>query len=164
MSAGRTTGQGCRIKMDDEPGESYIEHKESGKRLPLEKKNNVFVLRARVLKHGAERDWVMPMEEGGSGGASSSTAPAPAAPPVPELVIEDEGSEDEETLPAKAAKAGVKPSAEEVARHEVTHFPYRNWCHACQVGRGRDRYHKPTTQRVADADTIIRFLVHGQDT
>ena len=63
MSAGRTTGQGCRIVMDDEPGESYIEHKQSGKRLPLEKKNNVFVLRAKVLKHGAERDWVMPLEE-----------------------------------------------------------------------------------------------------
>jgi hypothetical protein len=35
-----------------------------------------------------------------------------------------------------------KPSPEEVAEHEMTHLPYRNWCRHCIKGRGREMPHK----------------------
>ena len=33
----------------------------------------------------------------------------------------------------------VKPSPEEVARHELTHLPKASWCEACSATRGRER-------------------------
>ena len=30
------------------------------------------------------------------------------------------------------------PTEEEVAHHELTHLPYRNWCPACVKAKGKD--------------------------
>lgn len=35
-----------------------------------------------------------------------------------------------------------KPSAEEVALHEMTHLPFRSWCSHCVRGRGRAADHR----------------------
>ncbi len=35
----------------------------------------------------------------------------------------------------------VKPSAKEVAEHELTHCPYRNWCDVCVSAMGREDPH-----------------------
>ena len=34
------------------------------------------------------------------------------------------------------------PTEEEVANHELTHLPYRNWCPACVKAKGKDLDHK----------------------
>ena len=34
------------------------------------------------------------------------------------------------------------PTEEEVANHELTHLPYRNWCPACVKAKGKDLDHR----------------------
>ena len=34
------------------------------------------------------------------------------------------------------------PTEEEVAQHELTHLPYRNWCPACVKAKGKDLDHR----------------------
>ena len=34
------------------------------------------------------------------------------------------------------------PSEEEVDAHNITHIPYRNWCHHCIKGRGKEMNHQ----------------------
>ena len=34
------------------------------------------------------------------------------------------------------------PTEEEVAHHELTHLPYRNWCPVCVKARGKDLDHR----------------------
>ena len=34
------------------------------------------------------------------------------------------------------------PTEEEVAHHELTHLPYRNWCPACVKAKGKDLDHR----------------------
>eukprot|EP00971_Amphidinium_carterae_P156566 3103513-Amphidinium_carterae.1 len=45
-------------------------------------------------------------------------------------------------------KVPIAPSDEERRYHNLTHYPYKEWCEHCVRGRGReDRHH---TQREAD--------------
>ena len=55
-----------------------------------------------------------------------------------ELEGEQEG---EEARPAVALPGVPTVSAEERARHELTHMPFRAWCPHCVRGRGRNRPH-----------------------
>ena len=34
------------------------------------------------------------------------------------------------------------PTEEEVAQHELTHLPHRNWCPACVKAKGKDLDHR----------------------
>ena len=45
-------------------------------------------------------------------------------------------------LGVPAEKCGIKPNLEEVASHEISHFPFRNWCKHCVVGRAENNPHK----------------------
>ena len=47
----------------------------------------------------------------------------------------------EEGQPARAAIRPEQPTEAQRAAHELTHCPYRSWCRACVLGRGRDRPH-----------------------
>ena len=42
----------------------------------------------------------------------------------------------------KIARHPDEPTAEERRKHNITHCPYRSWCRACVLGRGKDRYHR----------------------
>ena len=44
--------------------------------------------------------------------------------------------------PLKKARNPRLPSAAEVAEHNVTHIPYRDWCEFCNRGRGRGIPHR----------------------
>ena len=41
----------------------------------------------------------------------------------------------------------VRPSAEDVERHNITHLPYRNWCEVCTRAVGREDPHKRKRKR-----------------
>ena len=60
----------------------------------------------------------------------------PAPGPIP---TEEEIQGEAQT--ARAALRPEQPTAAERAAHDLTHCPYRSWCRACMLGRGRDRPH-----------------------
>ncbi|MBN71658.1 MAG: hypothetical protein CME32_20555 [Gimesia sp.] len=42
----------------------------------------------------------------------------------------------------KAARTPYKPTRQEVEDHELTHYPYRNWCDPCVRGQAKDDPHR----------------------
>ena len=66
-------------------------------------------------------------------GASHGTAAEPDSSNL--------AAEAQEPEVVKTCRAVFEPTAEEIARHEVTHEPYRAWCPACVAGRGVDDKH-----------------------
>ena len=48
----------------------------------------------------------------------------------------------EEGDEAKVPTAGIKPSPEEIDRHNARHIPFRNWCPYCVAGKAKDNPHK----------------------
>ena len=61
------------------------------------------------------------------------------------LGMDDAGEEH----PARIKPSPMKPSNEEVARHEATHCPYRNWCPACVAASAKEDAH-PRKRRKDD--------------
>ena len=39
-------------------------------------------------------------------------------------------------------RSPIRPSAEDVEKHDATHVPYRNWCPICVAARGKEDPHK----------------------
>ncbi len=48
---------------------------------------------------------------------------------------------EEEGQEPKVPSHGVKPSQEEIDRHNATHIPFRNWCPFCVAGKAKDNPH-----------------------
>ena len=56
----------------------------------------------------------------------------------------------------KIARHPDEPTAEERRKHNITHCPYRSWCRACVLGRGKDRYHRRIDCR---SNTVSRIAM-----
>ena len=54
----------------------------------------------------------------------------------------------------RVPRAPDEPSADERARHEVTHLPYQPWCAWCVMGKGRA---KPHLQRPLESVKVPEF-------
>ena len=50
--------------------------------------------------------------------------------------------EAEESTAAMVPKAGVKPTQEEVERHNVIHLPFRSWCAYRVAGKAKAEPHR----------------------
>ena len=60
-----------------------------------------------------------------------------------EEVGDDEVGEaaGEESRKVKKMMDPLLPSEDEVREHQLTHLPFRNWCHHCVRGRGKEMNH-----------------------
>ena len=83
---------------------------------------------------------------------SSSSCYSPVSPPffrVTPIGVNSEESKGEVAAKASETSAPVpkalpevyEPSAEELARHSLTHLPYRRWCEYCVGGRWAGERH-----------------------
>ena len=58
------------------------------------------------------------------------------------IELEDEAEEaEEEARKVKLAASPYVPTAKEVDEHNVTHLPFRSWCHQCVKGKARNKSH-----------------------
>ena len=90
----------------------------------------------------SEKD-VMPFQVGGASGSDEPPASVPVQgdePPGAEIELREGVGEEE--VPVVCMKAPDAPTPEEIARHNVTHIPYRAWCRSCVLARGRSTAHK----------------------
>ena len=71
---------------------------------------------------------------------------AAAAAVVDDDVVEIDGSE---AIAARGIPAPNEPSAAEVARHNLTHHPYRSWCPHCLASRRPNSHHRRAHPRSA---------------
>ena len=86
-------------------------------------------------------------EEGQSGSSSSADHQHPAPPQVPSEEDSSEAwfrppGEHEEGRRPQYKRTVTQPTAAEVVEHSKTHVPFRSWCRACVMGRGRNDAHR----------------------
>ena len=65
-------------------------------------------------------------------------------------VVDDQdgvNKESEEARPVTGPPIPPTPSKEDVARHRLTHRPYRSWCPHCIRGKGRADRHMQSNQK-----------------
>ena len=81
---------------------------------------------------------------------------------------EAKGGEEPETAECHDTRTGTfrfKPSAEEVERHRLHHYPFRSWCEWCIKGKALGEQHKASQHKsdvpVVSADYF--FLTSGPD-
>ena len=70
-----------------------------------------------------------------------------------------------EEAQAKTLKQPLRPSAEEVAAHELTHLTYAPWCGDCVTGRGHEDAHRPAEGRIDAVQPVIAldyFFLGGE--
>ncbi len=61
------------------------------------------------------------------------------------VLSNEDADHDEHTDEAQGVKAGfvpLKPSAAEVERHRISHYPYRRWCRECVEGQAVGEGHR----------------------
>ena len=63
--------------------------------------------------------------------------------------------ESEEVILGKRWKRGLqKPSAEEVRRHMISHYPYRSWCEYCVRGKAEDSPRKQVFREEWESEPV----------
>ena len=97
-------------------------------------------------------DWLEQSDEDQGGEAGSGQASAfPEVPGHPSAKSEEvkvreeelpEQEVDTEVVQAKCAKVPRQPTAEERRKHDLTHWPFRDWCEFCQRGKAANRAHR----------------------
>ena len=77
----------------------------------------------------------------------ANVGPSSSHDPVVDPCVDD-------VPPLNARLAARKPTAQEVAEHNVTHLPYRAWCETCVASRGVDDPHKrrPFEDRMSEGE------------
>ena len=54
-------------------------------------------------------------------------------------------------------RAVVKPSAEEVRRHMISHVPFRSWCEYCVKGKAKDSPHYRVLRGDVDEEPVFSW-------
>ena len=70
-----------------------------------------------------------------------------------ESPVEDES---DEVIIGKRWKRGLqKPSAEEIRRHMISHYPFRSWCEYCIRGKAKDNPHKQVQREEWESEPVF---------
>ena len=113
-----------------------------------------------------------PFSIGGSSGSGNGGATGSAAGVVPSAgstaVVVDAVAADYvdtdaygDTPPIKGKIRPKTPSKEEIAIHNITHYPYRAWCRHCVAGQGRRDKHHSATEESTDPTVATIAMDYG---
>jgi len=69
-------------------------------------------------------------------------------------IEDDEESESEEAMDPMVMCVPCRPTQEEVDKHNITHFPFRNWCPACVRGRAQSAPHRTRKKEESEIPVI----------
>ncbi len=76
-------------------------------------------------------------------------------------VPKGDGDEQEKVEPVKAVKNPATPSAAERAAHEITHWPFRDWCIACMKSRGIGQPHRSVKDEDKQSEVPRAIMDYG---
>ena len=74
-----------------------------------------------------------------------------------EEVIEEEHDQEYDHRDVRNMLDPKLPSQAEVQQHNLNHLPYRNWCHHCVKGRGKEMDHR--TRKDEEESGIPEYLM-----
>eukprot|EP00435_Cladocopium_sp_Y103_P033607 s961_g8.t1 len=165
LSSGKLFRAGFRTLMDCE-GQSYLEHASVGDQIPLYMYGNSFYVRLMEVKTvpmvtRIPHAIVAPVSEEADAEAWENVGldAEGAEEEIPMREVEDRFIESRMRLTPQSTiremrerlkalgyvvKAPAGPTAEERAKHNLTHLPTATWCEHCAKGKGREAPHART--------------------
>ena len=70
--------------------------------------------------------------------------------------VEDE-EELQEAIQTKPLRSPSAPSRQEMLEHSLTHFPFRNWCPHCVMGKSKASKHSQTGSTEESTVPVVGF-------
>ena len=115
------------------------------KRVEIFRKGRIFVLRMRRRWLKSTAHMIAPIDEvadeemgvaddgEGAGGAEAAVQPR----------VDEPGDDPPPPRPREVRPSPMRPGAEAVRQHNLTHCPYQSWCEVCLASKGKsDHYHR----------------------
>ena len=143
VSLGKMIESGVTFSFDDY--KCYM-HK-GNQRVEIFRKGRIFVLRMRRRWFESKVQMVAPIDEvaeeemeidddgEGAGGARA------------EPRADEPGDEPPPPRPREVRPSPIRPGAEAVRQHNLTHCPYQSWCEVCVASKGKnDHFHREAPQ------------------
>ena len=114
-------------------------------RVEIFRKGRIFVLRMRRRWLESTAHMIAPIDEvadeemrvaddgEGAGGAETAVQPR----------VDEPGDDPPPPRPREVRPSPMRPGAEAVRQHNLTHCPYQSWCEVCLASKGKsDHYHR----------------------
>ena len=82
---------------------------------------------------------------------------------IQENHAEEQQHEHHEAHRAKGLRQPEQPAPQQIAEHNLTHLPYRNWCPICVQGKGRQDNYKKQQSRQPVIQVDFAYVKSQQD-
>ena len=82
---------------------------------------------------------------------------------IPENHDEEQQHEHHEAHRARGLRQPHQPTPQQIAEHNLTHLPYRNWCPICVQGKGRQDIYKKQQSRQPVIQVDFAYIKSQQD-
>ena len=76
---------------------------------------------------------------------------------------EEQQHEHHEAHRARGLRQPQQPTPQQIAEHNLTHLPYRNWCPICVQGKGGQDYYKKQQSRQPAIQVDFAYIKSQQD-
>ena len=164
VSLGKMIESGFTFSFDDY---KCFMHKDN-QRVEIFQKGRIFVLKTKRGWLESKAQMVAPIDEVADEEMEvddATTGDARAEPRADELGDDSPppGDDSQPPRPREVPPSPIRPGAEAVRQHNLTHCPYQSWCEVCVASKGKsDHYHREATtngrRRCEDPDG---FKVRG---
>ena len=145
VSLGKMIEPGFTFSFDDY--KCYM-HK-GNRRVEIFRKGRIFVLRMRRKWLKDRVQMVAPIEEVVSGEMEIGDDGEGEEDARMESRADDPGDVPPPPRPREVRPSAMRPGAEIVRLHNLTHCPYQSWCEVCVASKGRrDHYHREAPQPI----------------
>ena len=143
VSLGNMIESGFTFSFDDY--KCYM-HK-GNRRVDIFRKGRIFVLRMRRRWLKDKVQMVAPIEEVAAGEMEIDDDGEGAEDARMEPRADEPGDVPPPPRPREVRPSAIRPGAEIVRLHNLTHCPYQSWCEVCVASKGRsDNYHREAPQ------------------
>ena len=156
-------------KMESGFTSSFDDYKcylyKGNQRVEILRKGRIFVLKMRRTWLESKAQMVAPIDEvadeemgvgdDGEGAGDARTEPRADEP----------GDDPPPPPPREVRPSPIRPGAEAVRQHYLTHVPYQSWCEVCVASKGKsDHYHREAPQPMdGDVAKILDFMFVGAE-
>ena len=143
VSLGKMIESGFTFSFDDY--KCYM-HK-GNRRVEIFRKGRIFVLKMRRRWLESKAQMVAPIDEVADKEMEVDDDGEGAGDARAEPRADEPGNVPPPPLPREVRPSPIRPRAEAVRQHNLTHCPYQSWCEVCVASKGKsNHYHREAPQ------------------
>ena len=145
VSLGKIIESGFTFSFDDYKCDMH----KGNQRVEIFRKGGIFVLRMRRRWLESKVQMVAPIDEVAEEEMENDDDGEGAGGARAEPRADESGDEPPPPRPREVRPSSIRPGAEAVRQHNLTHCPYQSWCEVCVASKGKsDHYHREAPQQM----------------